>query len=120
MDVCDTAHQDEGKVVEEPADNGVDAAEDDMFDILLGKLGVATLPADEVPCYYQGDDAKGGGAAPVDERVAKQEVFDNRIVPGAHSETDVKDGPLPKVRGEVILFIGVRDQGVVGGHHGDV
>ena len=32
----------------------------------------------------------------------------------------MQDGPLPELGGEVVLLVRVRDEGVVGGHHGDV
>lgn len=42
------------------------------------------------------------------------------VVPSTHTETDVEEGPLPELGGEVVLLVGVRDEGVVRGHHGDV
>lgn len=42
------------------------------------------------------------------------------VVPAAHAEADVEEGPLPELRGEIVLFVWVRDQSVVGRHHGDV
>ena len=42
------------------------------------------------------------------------------IVPAAHTETDVKNGPLPEAGGEIVLLVGVRNKGVVGRHHGNV
>ena len=40
------------------------------------------------------------------------------IVPAAHAEADIENRPLPELGGEVILFVWIRDEGVVGGHHG--
>jgi hypothetical protein len=42
------------------------------------------------------------------------------IVPTAHAETDVEEGPLPELGGEVVLLVRVGDEGVVGRHHGDI
>ena len=39
------------------------------------------------------------------------------VVPAAHAEADVEDGPLPELRGQVVLFVWVGDKGVVGCHH---
>ena len=32
----------------------------------------------------------------------------------------MQDRPLPEVGSEIVLFVGVGDESVVGGHHGDV
>lgn len=42
------------------------------------------------------------------------------IIPTAHTETDIEDGPLPEMGGKVVLFVRIRDEGVVGSHHSDV
>lgn len=42
------------------------------------------------------------------------------VVPAAHAEADVEDGPLPELGGKVILFVWVGDESVVGSHHRDV
>ena len=42
------------------------------------------------------------------------------VVPAAHTETDVQNGPLPETRSKIILLVGVRDKGVVGRHHSNV
>lgn len=42
------------------------------------------------------------------------------IVPSTHSKADIKDRPLPRAGGQVVLFVRVRDKGIVGGHHCDV
>jgi len=39
------------------------------------------------------------------------------VVPAAHAEADVEDGPLPELRGQVVLLVWVGDKGVVGCHH---
>ena len=42
------------------------------------------------------------------------------IVPAAHAETDMEDGPLPETGGEVVLLVGVRDKCVVRCHHSNI
>ena len=42
------------------------------------------------------------------------------VVPATHAQADVQDRPLPEVRSEIILFVGVGDEGIVRGHHGNV
>ena len=32
----------------------------------------------------------------------------------------MENGPLPESRSKVVLLVGVGDEGVVGGHHGDI
>ncbi len=120
MHVRNARHGDERQIMEEPADDGIEAGIVDMVDVVRFEIVVAALPADEVPQREAGEEGEGGGRGPVDERVAEQEVFDDVVVPAAHAEADVEDGPLPEVRGQVVLFVRVRDQGVVGRHHGHV
>ena len=42
------------------------------------------------------------------------------VVPATHTESDVEEGPLPEGRCEIVLLVGVRHQGIVGSHHGDI
>ena len=49
VDVSDTSHCDEGQVVKEPAEDGVDAGVVELVDLRQGQLLVAALPADGVP-----------------------------------------------------------------------
>ena len=104
--------------MKEPAYNGIESGIVDLINLRRFELVVPTLPADEIPCDRCAKDTDGEGAAPINNGVAKEEVLDYVIVPAAHTEADVKDRPLPELRGEVVLFIGIRHQGVVGCHHG--
>lgn len=106
--------------MKEPAYNGIQSGIVDLIDLRRFELVVPALPADEIPCDRRAKDTEGEGAAPIDYGVAEEEVLDDVIVPAAHTETDVKDRPLPELGGEVVLFIGIRHQGVVGCHHGYV
>ena len=106
--------------MKEPAYNGIESSIVDLINLRRFELVVPTLPADEIPCDRCAKDTEGEGAAPIYNGVAKKEVLDDVIVPAAHTEADVKDRPLPELRGEVVLFIGIRHQGVVGCHHGYV
>lgn len=85
----------------------------DLVDIGLFKLVVSSLPADQVPDYHKSEDAHGGCGAPVDERVSEEEVLDDGVVPTAHAETDVENGPLPELRSEIILLVWIGNKGVV-------
>lgn len=120
VDVGDTSHDDEGQVVEEPANDGVDAGVVDLVNVELGKLPVPSLPAEDVPDGQKTKDTEPGSRAPIDEGVAEKEVLDDLVVPAAHPETNVQNGPLPPLRSQVILLIGIGHKGVVGGHHGNV
>ena len=42
------------------------------------------------------------------------------IIPAAHTETDVENGPLPEARGKIILLVRVGDKRIVGCHHSNV
>lgn len=77
MDVSDTSHSHKWHVVQEPSDDGVDTCIVDLVDVGLLELVVAALPAHEVPGDHEAEDAEGGGRAPVDERVAEKEIFDD-------------------------------------------
>mgnify|MGYP005989195533 CR=1 FL=1 len=120
VDVGDTGHDDERQVVQEPSNNGVDTRVVHLVEFLLVEVLEATLPAQDVPNNSQTDESQSHGASPVDEGVSEQEVLDNVVIPAAHTKTNVKDGPLPPLGGQVVLLIGIRNQGVVGGHHGNV
>lgn len=77
MDIGDTTHQDEWKVVQEPTDNGVDSGIMDVVHLVEAEVGVATLPADDVEAEECGKERKREGTNPVDEGVSEEEVFDN-------------------------------------------
>jgi hypothetical protein len=49
----------------------------DLIDVGGLQVVVAALPADEVPEEHKAEDTETGGAAPVDGRVAEEEVFDD-------------------------------------------
>lgn len=120
VDVGDTGHGDEGEVVKGPADGGVDAGVVDVIDIGLLEIVVAALPAKQVPDDQEAENTEGGGRAPVHERVAEEEVLDDVVVPAAHAQANVQYRPLPELRGQIVLLVRVRDESVVGCHHGDV
>ena len=120
MDVGDTAHDDEGQIVEEPADDRVDSSVVDLVDVVLGELVVATLPAESVPDEEKTKDAETGSRSPVDERITKQEVLDDLIIPAAHSQTNMEDRPLPPLGSQIVLLVRIGNKSVVGGHHGNV
>ena len=120
MDISDSSHGDEGQVVQEPADHGVDTGIVDLVDFSLRELVVATLPADEIVGYQQEEDSERDGTAPVDKGVTEEEVLDNVVVPTAHAETDVEKRPLPGSGCQVILLVWVGYKSVVRGHHSDV
>lgn len=75
--VGDTCHDDEGDVVQYPADDGVDAGEVDEVNFGLAEVGVAALPADEVEDEEEAEEGEGGEASPVDKGVAEEEVLDD-------------------------------------------
>lgn len=120
MDVGDTAHNDEGQVVEEPADDRVDSGVVDLVNAILAELLVATLPAESVPNNKKAKYTKSGGGAPVDERIAKQEILDSLVIPAAHSQANVKNRPLPPLGSQIVLLVRVGNKSVVRGHHGNV
>ena len=70
VDVGDAGHGDEGQVVQEPADDRVEAGVVDVVNVGLLQLRVAALPPHQVPEYQQPEHAERGRAAPVDGRVA--------------------------------------------------
>lgn len=120
MNVGDTAHDDEGQVVEEPADDRVDSSIVDLVNAILVELVVTTLPAESVPNDEKAKDTETSSGAPVDERVAKQEILDGLVVPAAHSQTNVKDRPLPPLGSQIVLLVRIGNKSVVRCHHGNV
>ena len=109
VNVGDARHDDEREVVEKPAQHGIETRVVDVIDLRLLELDVASLPADQVPANYKTENTERSSAAPVDDRVSKEEVFGDAIVPAAHTKTHIQNGPLPKLGGKIILLIGVRD-----------
>lgn len=115
--VGDTRHDDKRKIVQEPADDGVDTGIMDLFNLFVVQLSVSTLPSYNVPDHDEADEAERYRAAPVDEGVTKEEVLDNVVIPTAHTKSHVKDGPLPPLRGQIVLLVGIWHKGVIGCHH---
>lgn len=118
--IGNTSHRNERNVVQNPADNRVDTRIMDMVDSSLAKIIIPTLPPDKVDEHHSDEGTERGGGTPVHHRVTEEEVFDDVVVPAAHAETNMKNGPLPVLRCEIVLLIRVRDERVVGGHHGNV
>ena len=77
MDICDTAHGNKGKIVQEPAHDGVETRVENVLHVSGLEVFVAALPADEVKGHEEGKDAEGGGGTPVDDGVAEEEVLDD-------------------------------------------
>lgn len=48
VDVGDTSHEDEWEVVQEPANSRVNSRVVDVFNLVVCKIGVAALPANDV------------------------------------------------------------------------
>jgi hypothetical protein len=71
MDVCDTTHGHERKVMQNPADKRVESRVMHTVEVVRFEVGVAALPPDREKKDYQDVDTEGGGAAPIDGRVAK-------------------------------------------------
>ena len=92
----------------------------DLIDFRWLQLVVAPLPSHQIPGGYDAEDDERKGAAPIDQRVAEQEVFDHVILPAAHAQANMEDGPLPKMRRKIVLLVWVWNKRVVGGHHGHV
>ncbi|KAI7506427.1 hypothetical protein KC367_g96 [Hortaea werneckii] len=65
--------------------------------------GLATLPADSIPNDHADEKDDRESRAPVDRWVAEQEVFDNVVVPAAHTQANVEKRPLPWLGGKVVL-----------------
>ena len=120
VDVGNSSHGYKRQIVQHPPQHRINPPIVYLINLPLLELVIPALPANEVPSDQSSESEQARGAAPVDQRVAEEEVFDDVVVPAAHAEADVEDRPLPEVGGEVILFIWVGDEGVVGGHHGDV
>lgn len=85
----------------------------DMVDFCRFEFFVTALPADEIPDEHACKDEQAESGAPVHGWVTEEEVFDDLVVPAAHAETDVQDGPLPELGGEVVLLIRIGDKGVI-------
>jgi hypothetical protein len=120
MHVSNTSHNNKRKVVKKPAGQGVQCRVVNVVNLVLAEIVDTSLPSKDVPDNDQAGDSKRSGRTPVDERVTEEEVLDDIITPTAHTETDVKEWPLPPLGSKVILLVRIGDQSVVGGHHSDV
>lgn len=120
VNVGNTGHRNKRNVMQKPANNWVDTRIVDMVDTNLVEVVVSALPSDEVEEDHDDEGAERGSGAPVHHWVSEEEVLDDPVVPAAHAESNMEDGPLPILRCEVILLIRVRDKSIVGGHHRDV
>lgn len=120
VDVRHSRHGDEGEVMQEPSDDGVETGVVDVVDVGRRQFVEFALPPDYVPGDEEAEDAERCGGGPVDDWIAEEEVFDGVVVPRAHAKTDVENGPLPELGGEIILFVGVRNKRIIGCHHSHV
>lgn len=57
VDVCDTGHDDEWQVMQEPSDDWVKPGVVDMIDLRLAELLEAALPSDEIPGDSESDES---------------------------------------------------------------
>lgn len=98
MYVSDSSHGNKWQIVEEPANCWVDTSIVDLVNVPLAELAIASLPTDQIPDDNESYDAERGCRAPVDDWIAKKEVFGNVVLPRAHAKADIEDGPLPELR----------------------
>lgn len=113
MNISHSSHDDEWQIVQDPSNYWVKTGIMNVVDIGLAEILVAALPSQKVPDKQQAESDQTGGTSPVDEWVTEKVVFHNTIVPGAHAQTDVENRPLPEFGGQVVLLVGVGDQGIV-------
>ena len=73
-----------------------------------------------VPGNHERKDTKRCSRAPVHNWVAEKEIFDRLVIPAAHSQADVENGPLPELGREIILLVRIWNERIVGCHHGNV
>lgn len=99
MNIGNTAHSYKWQIVQKPSNHRIKASVMDLVDFSLLEVVEASLPTDQVPEDNEAEDAEGSSGAPVDGWVTKEEVLDNLVVPTAHAETNVENGPLPEVGG---------------------
>lgn len=113
-------YDDERKVVEELVGNGVDICIVDLVDFVGVQVFEVMLLVDEVLGDDEVDEVQVDSGVLVDERIVEEEVFDDFIVLIVYVQIDVQDGLLLLFRSQIILFIWIGDEGVVGGYYGDV
>lgn len=126
MHICHTRHRDEGNIVQDPADERIDAGIVNLVDIILLEFIISSLPSNEVPSHQCYHHTQACSRSPVYDRVTQQEIFHDlteishlastvaiklltAVVPSTHSESDVENRPLPEMRCQIILLIGVWD-----------
>lgn len=120
VDVGHASHDDEWQIVQDPADDRVKSRVVNVVNFSRAQFPVASLPPQEVPAEQQTKGSETSSAPPIDQRVSKQVVLHHTIIPGAHTQADIQNGPLPELRGQVVLLVGVRHQRIIRCHHGNV
>ncbi|KAH3670486.1 hypothetical protein OGAPHI_001001 [Ogataea philodendri] len=79
-----------------------------------------TLPSENVS-HQQGNKHKDRHRrGPGGSRRSNQEILDVVVTPSTESDTNVQSWPLPCLRGQIVLFLWIWNQGVVGSHHSNV
>lgn len=77
VDIGNTSHGNEWQVMQKPSNDGVETGIMDLVEVRLLELIVAALPADEIPCNHEAENAEGCGREPIDEWISEKEVLDN-------------------------------------------
>lgn len=77
VDVGDTAHGDEGNIVQDPPDHRIDTGVMDLVDFGRFKVVIPSLPTDQVPGNEETKDTQRSGASPINDRVTQEEIFDD-------------------------------------------
>jgi hypothetical protein len=120
VNIGDTSHGDEWQIVKEPTNDWIYGGIMNLIDIGLLELVVTTLPSYKIPHNEKSNESQACSRAPIDERVAKEEVLDNGIIPSTHAKTNMEKWPLPKLGSKIVLLVRVRDKCIIGSHHSNI
>ena len=89
---------------------------------LLTRIHIGVFPLHTHEIY----DEDGNGqcqaecAAPPNDRCTKEVIFALVVAPSTHTQTKSQEWPISRLGGQYVVFVRVRNQGVIGSHHSHV
>ena len=137
VNVCHTAHDEEREIVKTPSHQCNLPNIQEVIPLIYAKLQqrrspnqsreltsikvfVLALHPEDVHRSDEQRCDQTNRARPPDERSTKQVILGLSVAPTAHPQTEVHERPISRRGCQNIFFVRVRDESIVGRHHGDI
>lgn len=120
VEIRDTAHDKERNVVKEPAEEGNFGNVEPVVPLSRSPLLVVALLTKNVPGANDQEEKHRDGREVPNDGSTEEVELDHVVAPATHAETETQEWPVERLGSENVLLVGVGDQGIVGGPHGDV